>query len=57
MSLRRRLAQAVFICAIDAKLRGCDLVKLKVNDIAPGGALRDRADLLRRNEHLHNLRR
>lgn len=34
---------ALFNCAIDAKLRGCDLVKLKVSDIAPGGVLRDRA--------------
>ena len=33
---------ALFNCAIDAKLRGCDLVKLKVSDIAPGCALRDR---------------
>jgi hypothetical protein len=31
---------ALFNCAIDAKLRGCDLVKLRVSDIAPGGALR-----------------
>jgi hypothetical protein len=23
--------------AIDAKLRGCDLVKLRVSDVAPGG--------------------
>jgi site-specific recombinase XerC len=34
---------ALFNCAIDAKLRGCDLVKLKVSDIAPGGVLRARA--------------
>src|ERR1700751_496272 len=37
---------ALFNCAIDAKLRGCDLVKLKVSDIAPGGVLRDRATVL-----------
>jgi len=37
---------AMFNCAIDAKLRGCDLVKLKVGDIAPGGALRDRATVI-----------
>jgi len=37
---------ALFNCAIDAKLRGCDLVKLKVSDIAPGGALRDRATVI-----------
>ena len=31
---------ALFDCGIDAKLRGCDLVKLRVSDIAPGGVLR-----------------
>ena len=39
---------ALFNCAIDAKLRGCDLVKLKVSDIAPGGALRDRAAVIQK---------
>ena len=34
---------ALFNCALDAKLRGCDLVKLRVSDVAPGGAMRDRA--------------
>lgn len=34
---------ALFNCAIDAKLRGCDLVKLRVSDMAPGGALRQRS--------------
>ena len=28
---------ALFNCALDAKLRGCDLVMLKVRDVAPGG--------------------
>ena len=37
---------ALFNCAIDAKLRGCDLVKLRVSDIAPGGALRQRATVI-----------
>lgn len=37
---------ALFNCAIDAKLRGCDRVKLKVSDVAPGGALRDRATII-----------
>jgi hypothetical protein len=40
---RRVRDLALFNCAIDAKLRGCDLVKLKVSDVAPGGMLRDRA--------------
>ena len=37
---------ALFNCAIDAKLRGCDLVKLRISDIAPGGTLRDRAAVI-----------
>ena len=28
---------ALFNLAIDSKLRGCDLVRLKVNDVAQGG--------------------
>ena len=37
---------ALFDCGIDAKLRGCDLVKLKVSDVAPGGVLRERATVI-----------
>lgn len=37
---------ALFNCAIDAKLRGCDLVKLRVGDVAPGGVLRQRATVI-----------
>ena len=37
---------ALFNCAIDAKLRGCDLVKLRVSDVAPGGSLRERATVV-----------
>ena len=37
---------AMFNCAIDAKLRGCDLVKLRLSDVAPGGALRQRATVI-----------
>ncbi len=37
---------ALFNCAVDAKLRGCDLVKLRVSDVAPGGALRQQATLI-----------
>ncbi|VIO78778.1 hypothetical protein CI1B_74520 [Bradyrhizobium ivorense] len=28
---------ALFNVAIDSKLRGCDVVALKVDDLAPGG--------------------
>src|SRR6202043_3783717 len=34
---------AMFNLAIDSKLRGCDLVALKVEDIAPNGYAVDRA--------------
>ena len=37
---------ALFNCALDAKLRACDLVKLRVSDVAPGGALRQRSTVL-----------
>jgi hypothetical protein len=37
---------ALFNCAIDAKLRGCDLVKLRVSDVAPGGVLRERSTVI-----------
>ena len=37
---------ALFDCGIDAKLRGCDLVKLRVSDVAPGGVLRERATVI-----------
>ena len=39
---------ALFDCGIDAKLRGCDLVKLRVSDVAPGGALRQRATMIQK---------
>src|SRR5271165_5154738 len=38
---------ALFDCGIDAKLRGCDLVRLRVSDVAPGGSLRQRATVIR----------
>jgi integrase len=34
---------ALFNLAIDSKLRGCDLVALKVDDVAPSGYAADRA--------------
>lgn len=37
---------ALFNCAIDTKLRGCDLVKLRVSDIAQGGVVRQRAAII-----------
>jgi len=43
---RRVRDLALFNCAIDTKLRGCDLVKLRVSDVAPGGAIRPRATVV-----------
>ena len=37
---------ALFNCTLDAKLRACDLVKLRVSDVAPGGLLRERSTLI-----------
>ena len=34
---------AMFNLAIDSKLRGCDIVALKVEDVAPNGYALDRA--------------
>jgi len=39
---------AMFNVAIDSKLRGCDVVTLKVEDIAPHGAALDRATVRQR---------
>src|SRR5258707_12769955 len=36
---------ALFNLAIDSKLRGCDVVALKVDDIAPSGYAADRASV------------
>jgi integrase len=35
----------LFNIAIDSKLRGCDVVSLKVNDVAPSGYAADRASV------------
>lgn len=37
---------AMFNCALDSKLRGCDLVRLRVGDVAPGGAIRQRSTVI-----------
>jgi len=36
---------AMFNLAIDSKLRGCDVVSLKVEDVAPSGYTVDRANV------------
>jgi len=44
--LRRDLA--MFNLAIDSKLRGCDLVRLRVDDVCAGGGVRDRATVVQK---------
>jgi integrase len=44
----RTRALAMFNLAIDSKLRGCDVVALKVEDIAPNGYAIDRATIRQR---------
>jgi len=43
---RRLRDRALFDPAIDSKLRGCDIVKMKIGDIVAGGALRTRATVI-----------
>ena len=43
---RRKRDLAMFNLAIDSKLRGCDLVSLRVDDIAVSGHVRDRATIV-----------
>ena len=38
----------MFNLAIDSKLRGCDLVRLKIDDLCVGGRLRERATIIQR---------
>jgi site-specific recombinase XerC len=43
---RRLRDRALFDLAIDSKLRGCDIVKMKIGDIVAGGAIRNRATVM-----------
>jgi hypothetical protein len=40
---KRTRDSAMFNLAVDSKLRGCDVVRLKVEDVAPHGMTVDRA--------------
>ncbi|MCE4226641.1 tyrosine-type recombinase/integrase [Methylobacterium sp. C25] len=40
--------RAMFDLAIDSKLRGCDLVKLRIGDVVSGGRVRARAIVIQR---------
>jgi integrase len=45
---RRLRDRALFDMAIDSKLRGCDLVELKIGDLVSGREIRDRAAITQR---------
>lgn len=40
--------RALFDLAIDSKLRGCDLVRVRIDDLVSGSAIRDRATIVQR---------
>src|SRR3954470_12775010 len=44
----RRRDLAMFNLVIDSKLRGCDLVRLRVDDVCVGGRVRDRATIVQK---------
>jgi hypothetical protein len=43
---RRPRDRALFDLAIDSKLRGCDLVKIRIGDLMSAGSFRDRATVI-----------
>jgi len=45
---QRRRDLALFNLAIDSKLRGCDLVRLRVSDVSVGDRVQDRATVIQR---------
>jgi hypothetical protein len=44
----RKRDLAMFNLAVDSKLRGCDLVRLKIHDVSAGGRVRDRATVIQK---------
>jgi hypothetical protein len=43
---KRLRDRALFDLAIDSKLRGCDLVKIRIGDVMSGGSIRDRSTVI-----------
>lgn len=43
---RRLRDRALFDLAIDSKLRGCDIVKIKIGDLVSGASIRNRATIV-----------
>jgi hypothetical protein len=52
----RRRDLAMFNLAIDSKLRGCDLVRLTIDDLCVGGRLRDRATIIQKDRQTGPIR-
>src|ERR1700679_2854683 len=48
---RRLRNRAMFDLAIDSKLRGCDIVKIKIGDLVSGGRVRSRAIVVQQKGH------
>lgn len=49
LELKRRIRDlALFNLAIDSKLRGCDLVRMKVGDVAAGGEMKSRGIIVQK---------
>jgi integrase len=44
----RKRDLAMFNLAIDSKLRGCDLIRLRIDDVCAGGRIRDRATVIQK---------
>ena len=52
LQIQGRLRElALFNLAIDSKLRGCDLVNLRVRDICAGGRVNERAIIIQKKTH------
>ena len=48
LQLQGRKRDLALFNAIDSKLRGCDLVRLQVDDVCAGGRVRDRGTVIRK---------
>jgi integrase len=52
LELRRRVRDlALFNLALDSKLRGCDLVRLRVDDVLAGGEVKTRGIIVQKKTH------
>jgi hypothetical protein len=50
---RRLRDRALFDLAIDSKLRGCDVVKVRIGELVSGGAVRNRAIVIQQKTRRH----